>query len=192
AAGGDGTVSLVADRFGRSSAVAPDAPPALLGIIPLGTANVLARELVIPLDLETAVAVALERRRIVDLDAIEVDGHRFFTQVGVGLDARMIEQTSRHAQLRLGRLAYLISLARKSREHQPARLHLRLDGRRHVRVRAWQLVIANAGTFGAQPFTWGPDIDPTDGRLDVCVYDVQSMADTLRLLWRVLSRRHRS
>ncbi len=192
AAGGDGTVSLAANRLAASGAEAVDGSRMLLGIVPLGTANILAQELVIPPDLETAVAVCAERRRISDLDAMEVGGRRYLTQVGVGFDARMISDTSRADQQRLGRLAYFLSFLRTIAGHRASRFYIQVDHGRRLRVRAWQVVVANAGTFAASPFTWGPDIDATDGVLDICVYDVHTASDTVRLAWRFLTGRHRN
>jgi undecaprenyl-diphosphatase len=70
------------------------------------------------------------------------------------------------------------------------RFRLVVDGRtRHVR--AWQIVLANVGSLGAPPFIWGPGIDPTDGVLDLCLYDARSLRATLGLAWTVLSGGHR-
>jgi diacylglycerol kinase family enzyme/membrane-associated phospholipid phosphatase len=179
AAGGDGTVSALANRLSRRESKGASM---LLGVVPLGTANVLARELAIPVDVEAAAAVIAERRRIVALDAIETGEHRILTQVGVGLDASMIQETSRESLIKLKRLAYLIALLRKALGHRSRWYRIVADGRVQ-RVRAWQVVVANAGTFGAQPLRWGPGVNPTDGVLDVCVYDVRRIADTLGLAW---------
>jgi diacylglycerol kinase family enzyme len=155
AAGGDGTVSQVADALWRSR----DANLELaLAIVPLGTANVLARELGIPLDPVAAVTVAADRRRMLTIDAIGHDNKVFLTQVGIGLDASMIAETSRESQLKHGRLAYLMALMRKIAGHRSERFVIDVDGRR-LRLRAWQVVVANAGTFGQPPFTWGPNIE---------------------------------
>jgi hypothetical protein len=59
------------------------------------------------------------------------------------------------------------------------------------RLRAWQIVVANVGTVGASPLTWGPGIDPTDGALDVVAYDVRQARDYWTVLWRLLTGRHR-
>ena len=46
--------------------------------------------------------------------------------------------------------------------------------------------------MGTPPFTWGPEIEPDDGVLDVGVYDVRSLLDWIRLVLRFLTRRHQS
>lgn len=187
ASGGDGTVGMVAQCLARRRA---DASPVSLGIIPAGTANVLARELGIPMALDEAMAVIADADRAVELDAILVNRRYVFTQVGVGPDALMIRDTPRDQQEKLGRLAYMITFLRRALGFRPRWFTLRLDGV-VVRERAWQIVAANVGTVGAPPFTWGPRIDPTDGTLDLCVFNVTRKRDFGKLIWRSLTGRHR-
>ena len=187
AAGGDGTVSMVAQCLARRRG---QDPAVSLGIIPGGTTNVLARELGIPLGLEEAMAVIAEAGQVVALDAILVGRRYVFTQVGVGPDALMIRDTTRERQEKLGRLAYVLTFVRRAFGFRPRWFTLRLDGS-VVRARAWQIVAANVGTVGAPPFTWGPRIDPTDGTLDLCVFNVNRKRDFGKLLWRSLTSRHR-
>src|SRR4051812_23261841 len=85
AAGGDGTVSAVANGVLGSFV--------LLGIIPLGTANVLARELNIPLEVAEALALLAGSHEIESIDAMRVDDKHYLTQVGIGVDAMMIRDT---------------------------------------------------------------------------------------------------
>jgi diacylglycerol kinase (ATP) len=162
----------------------------VLGIIPAGTANILARELGLQGGLADAAETALVSGRTLAIDAMEVAGRFVFTQVGVGPDALMIRDTPRDQQAKLGRLAYMITFARRALAHKPRRFTLTLDGS-PMRALAWQVIVANVGTVGAPPFTWGPRIDPTDGVLDLCVYDVRTLFGTLRLTWRILTGRHR-
>ena len=189
AAGGDGTVSLVAACLADVAAAGGVAPP--LAIVPLGTANVLAHELRVPMALEGAIALAAERPQVDTLDAIRVGERRFLTQVGAGLDARMIEDAARGAHQRLGRFGYLLSLVRGARHEHSRRFTLVLDGR-PMRLRATGIVVANAATVGAAPLTWGPGIDPSDGVLDVYAWDVRRFTDYFTLLWRAVTGRHRT
>ena len=186
AAGGDGTVSEVADAL---AALDPARRP-VLGIVPLGTANVLARELEIPIDTARAVALAAARANVADLDAIRVGRKHYLTQLGTGLDAKMIEGTTREDQQSSGRWAYMKALVREMSGYRAHRFELTIDGRRY-RKRAWQVVVANAKTMGTKPFTWGPDIEPTDGVLNLGVYNVRSVFDWLLLVARFLTRQHR-
>lgn len=185
AAGGDGTVSVVADAM----AAAGD-HDAELAIIPLGTANILAKDLRIPMDIPAAILLVISGNRTIDIDALELGGRHYFTQIGAGPDALMIEETTREAQQKLGRLAYFLAFFRRAFGHRSERFEFTIDGRK-FRLRAWQVVIANAATLGLPPFVWGPQVDPGDGIADLCVYNVRGPSDYLRALWTLVWRRHR-
>jgi diacylglycerol kinase family enzyme/membrane-associated phospholipid phosphatase len=186
AAGGDGTVSVLADSLHRLDG---EAARMALAIVPCGTANILARELEIPTSIEDAVALAAARPRLLPLDGIVLGDRLCLTQVGIGLDGFMIRDTSREARQRFGRLSYLMTLARRAAGHRSRSFTLRVDDR-VLRVRAWEVLIANASTLGAKPFVWGPEIDPADGHLDLCIFQVQHWRDLAHLLWLVLTGRH--
>lgn len=188
AVGGDGSVSMVASALARARRRHPGA---VLGIVPAGTANVLARDLGLPLDPAAAIELALDGDHAITIDAMNTGERVVFTQLGVGLDAQMIRHTSREAQDRQGRFAYFEAFVRRALRHHAAQYDLEVDGEA-VRVRAWQVVVANIGTMGTPPFTWGPGIDPSDGALDVCVYRVRSVRDTLLLIGRLLVGRHQA
>lgn len=187
AVGGDGTVALTAaclmsrPRGQRTASLA---------IVPTGTANVLARELGIPLALDAALALALDGDHTIELDAIQAPDRPVLTQVGVGLDAQMIRHTSREDQIHSGRRAYVAAFLRRAVEHRPIQVELEVDGK-PMRARAWQVTVANIGVLGAPPFTWGPGIDPTDGALDVCVYRANTLGELVTLVRRLLTGRHR-
>ena len=187
AVGGDGTVSMVAEGLARADG---GSSQAALGIIPAGTANVLAGELGIPGSLEAAAANIVETERTITMDIIRVGKRFILTQVGVGPDALMIRHTSRESQAKLGRLAYMATFVRRAFRHPPRRFDIELDGS-PLRARAWQIVVANVGSLGAPPFTWGPGIDPTDGTLDLCIWDAKTPLDYARIAWRVIVGRHR-
>jgi len=182
AAGGDGTVSGVADGL-----VGGDVP---LGILPLGTANVLARELGIPVDLDKACSLLAGKHEVTRIDAIQVGEQSYFTQVGVGIDAIMIRDTPTEKKKRFGRLAYIWSALRCLFGFQPRRFRLTVDGT-EIRPRASQVLIANSGILGQPPLRWGPDIRPDDGQLDLCIVRARTLLDYAVLAWHVLAGQHR-
>jgi YegS/Rv2252/BmrU family lipid kinase len=177
AAGGDGTVSAVTDAVIGTSAI--------LGIIPLGTTNVLARELKIPLEMDAACSLLAGAHEINSLDAMEANGSYYVTQIGIGIDALMIRDTARETKRRFGRLAYVWSACVRLLGFQPRRFQLVVDGRK-TGVRASQVLVANCGTLGQPPFRWGPNIHPDDGRVDVCVLRARNTLDYLSLAWHVV------
>lgn len=182
AAGGDGTISAVAD------ALAGTETP--LGIVPLGTANVLAGELGIPVDLEDACRLLAGDHDLTRIDAMEVAGKHYVTQVGVGLDAVMIRDTLGEHKRRFGRLAYIWTAATRLIGFQRRKFTLTVDGV-VTRPSAMQVLVANCGTLGHRPFRWGPDIRPDDARLDVCVIRTRTVVDFVTLSWHFICGQHR-
>ena len=123
AAGGDGTVNEVLNGIG-------DAPEgfarARLGMLPLGTVNVFARELKIPLRLEHAWEVLRRGNETkIDLPQVEfsVNGktrRRYFIQLaGAGFDARAIELVDWQHKKKIGPLAYIVAGLKALRENRP-------------------------------------------------------------------------
>jgi diacylglycerol kinase family enzyme len=186
AVGGDGTAAMTAAHLmGRPGR----APQTTLAIVPTGTANILARELGIPMSLDGALALALDGDHAIELDAIQTAERPVFTQVGIGLDAQMIRHTSREDQIQKGRMAYVIAFLRRAVGHRSEIFDLEIDGKT-TRVRALQIIVANIGALGAPPFTWGPGIDPSDGSLDLCVYAARTVKQYLTQIGRLLTVRH--
>src|SRR4051794_6665834 len=146
AAGGDGTVSDVAEAL-----IGVDVP---MAIIPVGTANVFARELSLPLDLEGACALLAGAHTTTSIDAMKVGEQYFVLQIGIGIDALMIRDTERAAKRRFGRAAYLWTAITRLIGYQPLRFTIVVDGKRS-RPRASQILIANGGVLGIPPFRWG-------------------------------------
>ncbi len=184
AVGGDGTVSAVGDILANLGTNVP------LGILPLGTANVLAGELGIPSDMEEACRLLTGPHDLVKIDAMRIRDRHYLTQVGVGLDALMIRDTTTEDKKRFGRLAYIWTAFSSLAGFQPRRFTLTLDGT-PIKLKASQVLVANSGTLGQKPFRWGLDIRPDDGVLDVCVIRARNLFDILSLGWHVVRGRHK-
>src|SRR6266542_2810482 len=177
AAGGDGTISDVAEAL-----IGTDIR---LGIIPVGTANVFARELGIPLDLEAACALLGSQPNTTSVDAMKVGDQYFVLQIGIGIDSLMIRDTDRQSKRRFGRAAYLWTAFTRLIGYQPMRFTIVADGKR-IRPRASQVLIANGGVLGIPPFRWGPNIRPDDGKIDVCIVSARTGLDYMGLIWHTL------
>lgn len=177
-AGGDGTVSLVADGLVGSDVQ--------MGIIPAGTTNALAQALGIPRDMESAIGVIAGPERLVQLDAIEIDGRYYVLSVGVGLSAATMEKTTREDKQRFGEAAYVWTVVKELAGWQPRHYTLDIDGKRKT-LRAGDVLLANAGVLTG-PLKWGEHIHPDDGRLDLCVMRARNLADYLALLTDVMRR----
>ncbi|APW59685.1 diacylglycerol/lipid kinase family protein [Paludisphaera borealis] len=181
AAGGDGTVSAVANGV-----VGTDAR---LAILPLGTTNVLARELGVPLDLEAACALISGPNGTAHIDGMKVGEFCYFTQVGVGVDALMIHDTSEVDKRRMGAFAYVWTMTKNLLGYKPRRMTITADDR-SVRTRSLQVLLANCGALGVSGLRWGPDIQVDDGRIDVCIFRPRSPLDYPRIAWNFLVGRH--
>lgn len=173
AAGGDGTVAAVASGMQQSTTP--------LAILPVGTVNLLARELGIPLQLEPACRLFFNDHTTTALDAMQIGDQRFFLQIGFGLDSLTVRDTSRARKRRFGRLGYLWSALRWLFGHQPVRFTLVVDGQRY-RPRAAQISVVNGGSFGIAHLRWAPDIHPDDGQVEVCIVKARTLMDYLLTL----------
>jgi diacylglycerol kinase (ATP) len=150
-----------------------------LALIPAGTANLLARNLGVPLDLAEAVAVAFhgERHRI-DLGCI--NKQHFAVMAGVGFDAEMIDAAGGATKRRLGRLAYVWTGARRLGS-EPVRTSIKLDGSRWFEGDATCVLIGNVPkVFGAVEVF--DQARPDDGLLDVGVTTAQGAGQWARTL----------
>jgi diacylglycerol kinase (ATP) len=177
AGGGDGTISQVAEAL-----IGTDT---CLGIIPIGTANIFARELGIPLELEAACALLNSQPHTTSVDAMKVGEQYFVLQIGIGIDSLMIRDTDRQSKRRFGRAAYMWTAFTRLIGYQPMRFTIVADGKR-MRPRASQVLIANGGVLGAPPFRWGPNIRPDDGKIDVCIVSARTALDYMGLIWHTL------
>jgi YegS/Rv2252/BmrU family lipid kinase len=178
ACGGDGTVT------GCAEALSGTGIP--LGILPLGTGNLLARNLGLPLDVDAALVTALtgsDRR----LDAGSANGHTFVVMAGLGFDAKMLGDSSVPLKKRLGWLAYVLSALRHLRD-RPVRVSLVADDGPPMRVRASAVIVGNVGWLQGG-IRLLPDAAPDDGTLDAVVLTARSWAGWIRLAARVLLRR---
>lgn len=177
--GGDGTAMEVATALAEF----PDAPP--LGIIAMGTANVLARTLGIPMSPVRAIAALRDADCIMtDLGVVE-GGPAFAIGLGIGLDATMIAGTSVSLKRRIGYLAYAFSALVAGIRLERFAATITVDGVVH-RVEASSILVANFGTVLGDLLCFGEDIGHQDGVLDVCVYSPRTHMDAVKIFWRML------
>jgi diacylglycerol kinase (ATP) len=173
--GGDGSVQACIDAVGKA--------PVTLAILPAGTANLFARNLGIPVDLEKAVKTGLYGRRR-RLDVGTVNGERFGTMAGTGFDAVMIRDADSGLKDRLGRFGYVVAGIRGvGRDAVQARVEV--DGMAWFKGPATCVLVGNMGDVlgGISVF---PDALPDDGRLDVGIITADSVVDWARTLGRTL------
>jgi YegS/Rv2252/BmrU family lipid kinase len=171
--GGDGMVQQCVDAVGE------DHVP--LAILPAGTGNLLARNLAIPQDIETAVDIGLHGARRT-IDAGRINGRRFAVMAGTGLDALMIRDTSRDLKDRFGRAAYIWTGARNLRI-KPFGATIDVDGIRWFEGDTGCVLVGNVGkVFGG--IAAFDAASPEDGRLELGVVTAKGVAQWTRALVR--------
>ena len=187
AAGGDGTVNEVLNGIGSAQ---NGFDRARLGVLPLGTVNVFARELKIPLQVERAWEVVQYGREIkIDLPRVEfsADGVRqkrcFVQLAGAGLDARAIELLDWQHKKKIGPLAYVIAGLKALREKKPE-IMVRADGQNF----SGELVLIGNGRFYGGSFGIFPSADLRDGLLDICIFPQADWLTMLRCVPGFLAR----
>ncbi len=162
AAGGDGTIAEVANGMAGGRA--------RLGVIPLGTANVLAHELHLPFA-PRAVAAALAFGRTCLLwpgVAVGPADTRLFVQMlGVGLDAQVVHAIPPRLKRVLGKGAYVAQTMREMSRYQFPRLRLRLDGEAMEAAS----VIVSKGRLYAGRFTLAPAANACQPGFSVAVFE---------------------
>lgn len=158
AAGGDGTITHVANGLVSTSLV--------LGIVPLGTANVLAKELHIPIEIEASLKIIKKSKKIVKLDAMKLKNKYYFLDIGIGIKSLTIQKTARHFKRIFGIWAYIMTGLRWFIGWQPRRFWLDIDGTQ-VTIKASEITVANIGTFGVKALRYGRNIHPDDGVINV-------------------------
>jgi YegS/Rv2252/BmrU family lipid kinase len=173
--GGDGTV------MGCLVALAGTEVP--VAVVPLGSGNLLARNLGVPLRLADALAVAVNGvdRRI---DVGWVADQPFAVMAGIGFDAAMMTDTTEEMKRFAGWPAYVASGLRHLRD--PAmRVRLRIDGGPTLRRPARAVLVGNVGRLegGLELLL---DAAPDDGLLDLVVVAPRTLRDWIRVAWRVV------
>lgn len=158
AAGGDGTVNETINGLARSGLP--------LGLIPLGTANVLATEIGLRTDpASLARCVALGRPRPVTLGV--ANGRRFILMAGAGFDAHVVAGVSVPMKRRLGKGAYVLSTLRQLLVFTFPSYEVLID---NTAQHAASVIVANGRYYGGR-FVCAPDASLESATLRVCLFE---------------------
>lgn len=187
AVGGDGTVNEVANGLVDSQTA--------LATLPLGTANVWALEMGLPLgDLQTcAHRLADAEVRVIDVGEVRTPGSApriFVLWSGAGLDALITRniEPQREMKRRLGKLMFVLVGIREAWSYRGKRATLILDGKR-VRRRIIMALTCNAQLY-AGLVRIAPDAKVDDGSIDLVILKGTGFAATAWHLIRVLFGAH--
>ncbi|MFI5162183.1 MAG: diacylglycerol/lipid kinase family protein [Sphingobacteriales bacterium] len=156
AVGGDGTINEIGSALAGTDTV--------LGIIPFGSGNGLARFLGIPMDTEDAIRT-LNEKRVELIDAAKINTQWFFNMAGMGFDAHISEVFSHDKTRGFG--AYIRSSFREIVNYKSEVYRLEIDGV-HYEREAFMLSFANSSQYGNNAHV-SPHASVQDGLLDVCI-----------------------
>jgi len=175
--GGDGTVSEVA-----SALVHYDLP---LAIVPMGSGNILARQLKLPLHLEKTFAYLGDAPESVWLNAMHINDRYYVLNASVGFSSALIQNTSREDKRRLGILAYFWTGLRVLIGFQPYRFHLCLDDE-NCYIRATEIFISDRALLEENILLKLLKVEEKKGQLIVFSIKARTIWDYLFLLSDVL------
>lgn len=156
AVGGDGTVNEVAQGLVGTGT--------LMGIIPMGSGNGLARESGIPMNLKKSAKILLRGKDRL-LDVCKLNDQRFFCTSGIGFDALIAEKMSNSASR--GFLKYIQLVIQQVFMYKPFNVSITIDGLL-IEKPVFMVSFANASQFGNNAFI-APAASMTDGLIDVVV-----------------------
>lgn len=157
AVGGDGTVNETARALVNSSTI--------LGIIPMGSGNGLARHLNVPMNPLRAIDV-IAAGRVEECDYCTVNNKPFFCTFGVGYDAAVSERFNSRPGHR-GLLNYLRSTVEVFMHYKPEEYTLSCEDEK-LTERAFVVACCNAAQYGNNAFI-APHASVTDGLMDITV-----------------------
>lgn len=178
AAGGDGTLNEVIQELAGSETA--------LGVLPVGTVNVWARETNIPLYSAGARQVLVEGQ-VRSIDLGKVNDRYFLLMAGIGFDAEVTHAVEKKPIKRLGVMGYLLIGTWLGLGYQSFRAFVTVNGRL-VKKNALQIVVGNTQLYGGTiKYTWLAKCD--DGRLDLCIIRQRNLPGRLTVMWDFLLRR---
>jgi diacylglycerol kinase (ATP) len=157
--GGDGTINEIASCIPH--------PPFPIAVLPGGTANVLARELGLPLDPVQSLKIALKRKvRHVDLGELgSGQNRRFLFVAGIGFDAFAVFSVRPALKAKLGMAAYVVAILDCLRNYTFPEFQVTTENNAFT---ATSCLVCNSKRYGGG-LLFCPDADMEDGLLDVLV-----------------------
>ncbi|MGI5835078.1 MAG: diacylglycerol/lipid kinase family protein [Chloroflexota bacterium] len=178
-AGGDGTINAAIQALAYQ--------PIALGVIPIGTTNVWAREMGIPLNVSAATETLLNGE-IAQIDLGMANKRYFIFVASAGFDASVTRGVDVKAKRRLGILAYLISAVVEAMKLRGEDVSIYVDGRVH-RQRVLMALAHNVRLYGGV-LKMSPEAYADDGLLDCWVFKGRGLLAAIYHIFTVLLGLH--
>lgn len=179
AAGGDGTVNEVVNGLVHSTVA--------LGTLPIGTVNVWAREIGMPLQPRAAAKALLDAQRQ-QIDVGRAGDRYFLLMASIGFDATVTATVRSDHKRWLGAFAYVVQGLKVAFSYQGVRARIVLDGKA-MRGRYLMIVLGNSQLYGGVvKLTAEAVID--DGLLDVCLIKGRTLLGAPLRMWSIMRRRY--
>ncbi len=183
AAGGDGTVSTLAH------VVANLTKKPRFGIIPVGTANILAREVGVPLDTHQALTILKQSTAYKEIDALEANGILYFLRISVGISSLTIQNLTGEEKRLYKSFAYIRRGMINHFGFNRRTFTLHINHSSIATFKASDIVVTNFGRLLFPFITLGPTVQPDDGLADVLVFKKYSITQMLKLIYKMMFHR---
>ena len=177
AAGGDGTINEVVNGIAGTEAA--------LGLLPLGTMNVFATELGLPVGNLRKCWEVIEHGQVKPVDLPRANDRYFVQMAGIGFDAQIVAATSFDFKKTLGPLSYIIS-ATQIASKKPPKLTVRGGGG----TREGSFVLVGNGRYYGGPFVLFQQARIDDGMLDVLIFKNLGYLDIVRYFQAIMLGNH--
>lgn len=161
AAGGDGLINEIINGADYKNIV--------LGIIPIGTANILAKELHIPHGIKkSCLCIKNGSQRLIDVNTI--NNTRFMFSAGLGFDAKIIKSIKLRNKLIFGKLIYIWKFLHLFSRVQSFNTTLKIDGKQVFEGDIFDLVIGKSRYYGGKIVLF-PKASVDNGLLEIAIFD---------------------
>ncbi len=175
--GGDGTINEVLNGLGNRKV--------RLGIIPTGTANVLAKELKIPFNIMKACEI-ITRENELRLDLGRNERGYFILVAGVGIDAMVVKDLSAARKGNISFFTYTVPIIKSLLNYKYPDLSVEVDGKL-IKDDAGLVFVGNTRCYGG-PIEVTSHAKANDGVFDICIVKIKNRLSILGLMCRALMR----
>lgn len=164
AAGGDGTINEAVQGIAGTNVK--------LAILPVGTTNVLARDLNIPLNFQEALAI-IPSGEAVEIDLGVINDRYFILMVGIGFDAKLVNEVDSKFKKLTGVIAFAATSPVSMLRHRIGKMSITfwdsLGKKKKIQRNSYQVLVSNASTY-ATSLKVATEAKVDDGVLDVDIF----------------------